>query len=133
MVHLALRSVVLLQTLGAVALAQTASTSTTSAASSACPSTLTPGYPAPSVASGYSASLIAQQLTKPRGIKFDTSGNLLVVEQGKGITALTLTSGNGDCVMVSNRTEIISDSSVSLSNVSYADFAAGLFVHVFGE
>ena len=87
-------------TLLAVALlaATTGAQSSSGSPSAACSPTLTAGYAAPSVASGYAARLVATGLTSPRGIKFDTDGNLLVVEEGVGITALRFDEGSGSCV-----------------------------------
>lgn len=84
------------------------------AAQSSCSTTLTPTNSAkPSVASGYDMQLVATGLSKPRGIEFDTAGNLLVVEQGSGdLTALTL-QNNGGCVVVSGSNTVISGQSVS--------------------
>lgn len=58
------------------------------------------------VAPGYSAQVLFSNLTTPRGITFDSEGNLLVVERGFGITAFTPTStpSNGW-----NRTVVIQD------------------------
>ena len=102
-------------TLAAVALlaATTGAQSSSGSASEGCSSTLTADYAAPSVASGYSARLIATGLTSPRGIKFDTEGNLLVVEEGVGITALRLSTGSGSCVSVASQDTIISDESLN--------------------
>ncbi|KAF8529670.1 hypothetical protein BU17DRAFT_36439 [Hysterangium stoloniferum] len=41
------------------------------------------------VASGFDAHILFSNLTTPRGIAFDSVGNLLVVERGFGITAFT--------------------------------------------
>lgn len=82
-------------------------------ASTACSPTLTAGYAAPSVASGYAVRLIATGLTSPRGIKVDTEGNLLVVEEGVGITALRLNNGSGSCVSVASQDTVISDESLN--------------------
>ncbi|KAB5588903.1 hypothetical protein CTheo_7658 [Ceratobasidium theobromae] len=43
----------------------------------------------PAVASGLSAQIIYNNLTEPRGLRFDGQNNLLVVERLKGISALT--------------------------------------------
>jgi hypothetical protein len=52
-------------------------------------------------ATGYEYQLLAKGLTKPRGIVFDSQGHLLVLESGKGITALTLKDeGPTSCVLV---------------------------------
>ncbi|KAF1989445.1 soluble quino protein glucose dehydrogenase [Aulographum hederae CBS 113979] len=62
------------------------------AQSSSC-SAPTASYAAPSLASGYEAHLVATGLTRPRGIRFDAEGNLLVVQQRVGIVGLTFTEG----------------------------------------
>ena len=77
-----------------------------------CSSTLTASYPAPSIASGFTARLIANNLTRPRGILFDSVGHLLVVESGYGITSLTLSDGGGACLGVSKKQDIVKDSGV---------------------
>ncbi|KAF2472298.1 soluble quino protein glucose dehydrogenase [Lindgomyces ingoldianus] len=76
-----------------------------------CPS-LTASYPAPSVASGYEARLIAQGLTKPRGIIFDNKGNLLVVERGNGVSAFAV-SGTGSCITLSEKKTVVGDGSLN--------------------
>ncbi|KAK7453287.1 hypothetical protein VKT23_011962 [Stygiomarasmius scandens] len=57
-----------------------------------------PGVPFRSpvtTASGFSASVIFSNLTTPRGIAFDSTGNtLLVVERGFGVTALSPSSSS---------------------------------------
>jgi len=48
---------------------------------SACSETLTPTNSIiPTVASGYRMAVVATGLTKPRSIRFDSKGNLLVVQ-----------------------------------------------------
>lgn len=83
-------------------------------AQSNCSSTLTPTNSVQlSVASGYRVQLVATGLSKPRGIEFDTAGNLLVVEQGSGdLTALTF-QNNGGCVAVSETSTLVSGQGVS--------------------
>lgn len=83
------------------------------AQSQSCSSTLSAGYPAPSVADGYAARLVANNLTSPRGIKFDSSGALLVVEQESGITALTFSDPDNGCVSVTNRKTVIQDATLN--------------------
>lgn len=95
----------------AVACAAAVSAQTT-ATSFACSSTLTPNYPSPSVAAGFQARLVANKLTKPRGILFDNNGNLLVVQQGKGIVSLTFEDNGGSCLNVAQSRDVILDSSV---------------------
>jgi glucose/arabinose dehydrogenase len=85
-----------------------------SAAQTSCSSSISPKYPAPSVAPGFHAQLIANGLQTPRQIIFDSSGHLLVVESGKGITALTLNDAGGSCISVKSKASVIGDSSVSI-------------------
>jgi glucose/arabinose dehydrogenase len=104
-----------------IALAQTSCSS---------PSSITPKYPAPSVAAGYHANIIANGLNTPRGLVFDSSGNLLVVESGKGITALTLDDGGGSCLSVKSSTLVVNDTTlnhgIQLSSDSKTLFASNI-------
>ncbi|KAF8593842.1 hypothetical protein BDV93DRAFT_194511, partial [Ceratobasidium sp. AG-I] len=43
----------------------------------------------PAVAPGLSARVVYNNLKEPRGLRFDSDGNLLVIERNIGITALT--------------------------------------------
>jgi len=67
-------------------------------AQTACSSILVPSYSAPVVASGWQAQLVAGGLTKPRSIAFDSTGALLVVESGKGISRHRFTDNGGTCL-----------------------------------
>lgn len=84
-------------------------------AASKCATTLTPAkpYPAPSVASGYVARLVATGLTSPRGIKFDSEDHLLVVEQTVGVTALTLNDAGQGCIIEKSRNTVITDNTLN--------------------
>ncbi|KAF2632260.1 soluble quino protein glucose dehydrogenase [Macroventuria anomochaeta] len=68
-----------------------------STAPSACSSTIAPQNAAPSVAPGFRVEVVANNLTRPRSIQFDSEGALLVVEQTQGVRRIRLT-GNGSCV-----------------------------------
>ncbi|KAF2271537.1 uncharacterized protein EI97DRAFT_504937, partial [Westerdykella ornata] len=71
--------------------------STAAAASAECPSsTIEPLHARPSVASGWSARVVASGLTRPRRMVFDGEGGLLVVEWGVGIARVRV--GGGGCV-----------------------------------
>ncbi|TLD23573.1 Auxilliary activities family 12 protein [Venturia nashicola] len=60
------------------------------------------------VADGYECQLLAKGLSKPRGTIFDSQGHLLVVESGKGLTALTLKDeGPTGCVRVESDQPIV--------------------------
>lgn len=59
-------------------------------------------------ADGYEYQLLAKGLNKPRGIIFDSQGHLLVVESGKGLTALTLKDeGPTGCVQVESNQPLV--------------------------
>ena len=83
-----------------------------------CPS-LTADYAAPSVASGYEAKLVAQNLNKPRGLIFDTNNNLLVVEREVGVTAFKVES-SGSCVTLKDKKTIVSDGTVGSSTPEHS-------------
>lgn len=85
--------------------------STTS--SSACP-TFSPAYPAPVVAAGWQAQLIATGLSTPRSILFDSNGHLLVVQSGQGVVNLELADNGGICVSVAHKTYMINSTDVSI-------------------
>jgi glucose/arabinose dehydrogenase len=71
------------------------------------------GEPADAVvpAKGLRAYVVANGLTKPRGIAFDKDDNLLVVEEGKGVTALKIQDDNG-CLSLASKDSIIENSEV---------------------
>lgn len=82
---------------------------------SSCLSTLTPTNSIkPSVASGYRAALVATGLTVPRGLQFDRSGNLLVVEQTIGLTSLHLDDKGGICVSVKSQNSVVESTNVTI-------------------
>lgn len=81
--------------------------------SSSCSTTLTPTNSIkPSVASGYQAALVATGLTSPRSIQFDRSGNLLVVEQSKGVTSHYFNDNGGICVSVKSQNSVVEATNV---------------------
>lgn len=83
---------------------------------SACSVTLTPTNSiTPNVASGYRMAVVATGLTKPRSIRFDSKGNLFVVQQGAGIVNLAFTDHGGTCLSVNKMQTVIKNSSVSLT------------------
>lgn len=75
---------------------------------------LTPSYAAPVMAEGWESRLILTGLSRPRSILLDSTGGLLVVQQRAGITHLRLADGNGTCLSVAKRTELVRDAQVSL-------------------
>ena len=82
-----------------------------------CP-TLNAAYPAPVLADGWDAQLIAQNLTLPRSILFDSNGGLLVVQQGAGVVHLDFTDGGGRCLDVSKKTYLINSTSVGVVDLT---------------
>ncbi|KAF9695746.1 hypothetical protein EKO04_005910 [Ascochyta lentis] len=68
-----------------------------STASSTCSSTIAPRNAAPSVAPGFRVEVVANNLTRPRSIQFDSEGALLIVEQ---------TQGNGNVENVIDNTNV---------------------------
>ncbi|ESZ98934.1 hypothetical protein SBOR_0690 [Sclerotinia borealis F-4128] len=80
----------------------------TSSVLSVCPTILQPAYPAPSLATGWSAQLIAGNLTKPRTILFDTNGALLILQQGVGIAHIKWTDDGSTCLQNPVQTVVVS-------------------------
>jgi glucose/arabinose dehydrogenase len=81
-------------------------------ASAACATTIKPTA-VPVVADGYEVQVVATNLTTPRGIVFDTKGQMIVVEQVTGMRVLKLTDNGGACVTTSEYVTLIVDDSVS--------------------
>jgi len=78
-----------------------------------CDKVLVPSYDLPVVAAGWQAQLVAGELTKPRSLQFDSSGALLVVESGKGITRHTLKDNGGTCISVSESKTLIDEKTLN--------------------
>ncbi|PMD55638.1 soluble quino protein glucose dehydrogenase, partial [Hyaloscypha bicolor E] len=74
---------------------------------------LKPSYSTPIVSNGWQAKLVANGLQSPRGILFDSKGNLLVVQQGVGIVHLAFDDGGSTCLDVSKKTNLITSSSLN--------------------
>ncbi|RFU36239.1 hypothetical protein B7463_g57, partial [Scytalidium lignicola] len=94
-------------------------TAATAADDSKCPA-LTTSYPAPVSSDGWQYQLVANNLTTPRGIAFDSNGGLLVVQQGHGIVHLQFTDGGSTCVGLAKKTYLINSTDlthgIALSN-----------------
>lgn len=88
--------------------AQTSASAPASSAT-ACSSTISPQHAAPSVAAGWRAEVVANNLESPRGIIFDDQGGLLVVEQARGISRLKFNQEPGSCVRIDGDAELIID------------------------
>jgi len=79
-----------------------------SATTGACSSTIAPQNAAPSVAPGFHVGVVANNLSRPRSIQFDSEGALLVVEASQGVRRITLT-GDGSCVRQDGATQNLTD------------------------
>ena len=105
---------------------------TVSAATSACSSALTPTNGVqPSIASGYQMALVATGLSKPRSIAFDSAGNLLVVQAGKGVSGHKVTDNGGTCISLDSGTMVVGNQDVSnqfSKTVPCAHEGAGNFI-----
>lgn len=86
-----------------------------------CSTVLTASYPAPIVSNGWEAQLIAQGLTAPRSILFDSNGGLLVVQQDAGIVHLEFTDNGSTCLEVSKKTYLINSTAVSTEIVLFTE------------
>ncbi|KAI1373112.1 soluble quino protein glucose dehydrogenase [Hypoxylon crocopeplum] len=65
------------------------------------------------ISDGYAVQVILKGLRYPRGLVFDTAGNLLVSEQGgSGITRVVLTE-SGENVCVASSAQLIADASLN--------------------
>jgi glucose/arabinose dehydrogenase len=111
--HHHMNTVAAVALLAAGAKAQSKSSSSSSSGSGSCSSALTASYAAPSVASGYAARLVATGLISPRGIKFDNVGNLLVVEEEVGVTALRFEDDDDGCLNLASKDTVVADTSLN--------------------
>jgi glucose/arabinose dehydrogenase len=72
-----------------------------------CPSVGgSPKYAAPVVAKGFTARVVISGLTRPRGMIFDSEGNLLVVQNRKEITGFRMTNAGG-CVKTAEKRTVL--------------------------
>lgn len=85
--------------------------------SAACPN-LKASYPAPVLSDGWEATLVANDLTAPRGIVFDSEGGLLVVDKGVGVVRYEFTDGGSGCLDVSKKTSLVNYTGVSIISIS---------------
>lgn len=104
--NMAFRALSLLAFLGVLVSGQ-------STTKSSCP-TLSASYAAPSVAAGWEARLMVQDVGSVRGIIFDSEGHLLTVSRGKGVLYMELHDGGGTCVNVTSSKLIIQAGNVRL-------------------
>ncbi|KAL2255934.1 hypothetical protein VTK26DRAFT_2458 [Humicola hyalothermophila] len=100
----------------------------------ACADVLVPAYSAPVVASGWQAQLVAGGLTRPRSILFDSTGALLILEAGKGVSRHRFTDNGGTCLAANHSHMLVELSTLNhgltLSNdgtTLYASSAEAVF------
>ncbi|KAI4604220.1 hypothetical protein KJ359_000351 [Pestalotiopsis sp. 9143b] len=102
--------------------------SVANAADDSCSNVLVPSYSAPVVGSGWTAQLAVTNLTKPRGIIFDSNGHLLVVQQGVGVIGITFKNESTECLETAGSGSIINNSGlnhgIALSNDGKTLFAS---------
>ncbi|KAF2638020.1 soluble quino protein glucose dehydrogenase [Massarina eburnea CBS 473.64] len=102
-----------------------AQSSTVSA--TACASTISPKNAAPSVAAGWQANVVANNLQSPRGMRFDGEGGLLIVQQEKGIVRVRFNSEAGDCVKQEGATEVVIDNPALNHGIELSDHGKTLY------
>ncbi|KAI4148485.1 MAG: hypothetical protein LQ340_005068 [Diploschistes diacapsis] len=79
-----------------------------------CPTSITPTNSIkPTVASDYAYQVVATGLTAPRSLQFDSAGNLLVLEQNKGLSSHVLKDNGGPCVSFSSSKYLIQDTNLT--------------------
>lgn len=67
----------------------------------------------PIVANGWQAQLVAQGLSRPRSVLFDSNGHLLVVEAGSGISSLEFDDGGSTCLDIRKKTYLVNSTIAS--------------------
>lgn len=67
----------------------------------------------PKVANGFKLQVVANGLSRPRGLAFDSAGNLLVVQAGSGSITSHKLNDNGGCVLVADSKTVVSGLNVS--------------------
>jgi glucose/arabinose dehydrogenase len=70
-------------------------------------------YAAPVAADGWSYRLVATELSRPRGILFDTEGALIVVDTGVGLVHLELEDQGRTCLRVRKKTVLLENEDVN--------------------
>lgn len=68
----------------------------------------------PSVASGFHMQVVATGLSAPRGIRLDGAGNLLVVEQSRGVISSHKINENNGCVSLENPKDLTANMNVRI-------------------
>lgn len=97
---------------GLVAAVQLVLCLTTVNAQSSCQNAAPSGKIKPSIASGYQYAVVATGLSSPRGIQFDSAGNLLVIEARKALSIHQVQQNGDSCVQLTNSKSLIEDKDV---------------------
>jgi glucose/arabinose dehydrogenase len=84
--------------------------------------TLKPDYPAPVTQNGWSSQLVYKELDNPRGILFDSAGNLLVIDRSEGIVRLAFNDGEGTCLSVSSKKLVVDNDFVRSLSLSLSRY-----------
>ena len=71
----------------------------------------------PALASGYQMQVVATGLSDPRGILLDGAGNLLVVEQSRGVVSCHKISEDNGCVSLEDPTDLTQNIGVSRTTI----------------
>ena len=71
----------------------------------------------PVVTTGWQWSVVASNLKSPRSLAFDPQGRLVMVEAGRGLTAIDLTDDQGICVKEQSRNTFYYLQGVSLRSI----------------
>ena|ERR1700753_3306885 len=82
-------------------------------AQKSCPAKFSPKTGTPKMSHGFTARVLGNGFSNPRGLAFDSAGHLLLVEKNRGVIALTLEE-EGGCVNIAKRGTVVAESSVSL-------------------
>ncbi|EUC41416.1 hypothetical protein COCMIDRAFT_29812 [Bipolaris oryzae ATCC 44560] len=92
----------------------------------ACEKPIAPQNAAPSVAPGFRVEVVANGLRDPRSILFDRQGGLLVVEQGYGVSRLSLT-GDGACVRVEGPVQNVVENDSLNHGIAFSEDGSTLY------
>ena len=85
-------------------------------AQSSCTQLSPSGGIRPSIASGYQMQVVATGLSSPRGILLDGAGNLLAVEQDRGVVSSHRIAEDHGCVTLEDATDLTRNIGVSCTS-----------------
>ena len=79
----------------------------------------------PVVGSGWTYRVVMADLHTPRGLAFDSAGNLLVVERGSAVRRLAFVGGGGGandtCLALQQNTVVVRNENVGFSSLSFVE------------